>query len=885
MTLNERRFPPRPDFGARGVSTWVRANYFEVQLPRTVIFLYEVSFVPEIRIRGLKERVLELLRKHPNLVAFEKHVATDGSKFIVSTKKLNPSSLETSAGRNDDRLTIEIIDNEVKAGKKYKVKIQRVAEIFPTDLTDYVQGTRPDYDPAQATQALNILAAKFPRDQPNMVPIGGNRFFIIDNRSDLMIDLGGGVVARKGFYSSIRPTIDRMLCNVNVCTKAFIKPGPLVDLIFEYLGINPRSQFPPRDRLRGLPNFLKGLKVSFTYRNNGKTNFKTIESLLNKKPNECILERTDMKTGLTSTINVAQFFKDVYNVNLTYPHFPAVKLLNDRTSMIVPAEVLTVVDGQHCKDDKMSSDQVGKMISAACRKPPENADMITGVGLPSLGFKGNDGYLKDFDMKVSNQMVVVPARTLPGPTVSYANNKRMQPGPSWNLRDTRFSTAGDMQSWTAFIVEDPRYPIPRDAAKNAIDGFESSCRATGVRVAPCNMSFCDAARFNFDDIMNDPRQMEAAGVLIKQKFDKLAGKVSIVLVILDLKQHKAFGPVYAAVKYAGDVKCGVATVCCQWGRFRDGGPQYWSNVALKFNFKLGGTNHLVSTDQLGFLKNGKTMLVGCDVTHASPKSRRGTPSIAGVVASCDGTYATYPASLRLQGHRTEMIADLKEMLIERLKFWNQKSKNKSWPECVMVYRDGVSEGEFHRVLDFELPKIKQAFKECGAGPQYNPKLTITIVGKRHHTRFYPTDQAQADHDNGNPMNGTVVDRGITSVYDFDFFLQAHKGLKGTARPAHYYVIYNEIGVKSDELQGLTHNLCYLFARATKSVSIIPPAYYADILCERGRCYINGLYNTVEGNTSGKTKASDEEKEQTMREALALWGEGVHQRVKNSMFYL
>lgn len=43
-------------------------------------------------------------------------------------------------------------------------------------------------------------------------------------------------------------------------------------------------------------------------------------------------------------------------------------------------------------------------------------------------------------------------------------------------------------------------------------------------------------------------------------------------------------------------------------------------------------------------------------------------------------------------------------------------------------------------------------------------------GKRHHTRFYPTEAANADH-NGNPKAGTVVDRGVTAVYNFDFFLQ------------------------------------------------------------------------------------------------------------------
>ena len=45
--------------------------------------------------------------------------------------------------------------------------------------------------------------------------------------------------------------------------------------------------------------------------------------------------------------------------------------------------------------------------------------------------------------------------------------------------------------------------------------------------------------------------------------------------------------------------------------------------------------------------------------------------------------------------------------------------------------------------------------------------------------------------------------------------------------------------------GIIISLCYLYGRATKAVSICPPAYYADILCERGRCYlqkyINGRY--------------------------------------------
>lgn len=49
-------------------------------------------------------------------------------------------------------------------------------------------------------------------------------------------------------------------------------------------------------------------------------------------------------------------------------------------------------------------------------------------------------------------------------------------------------------------------------------------------------------------------------------------------------------------------------------------------------------------------------------------------------------------------------------------------------------------------------------------------LFTSSQGKRHHTRFYPVEEANADH-NGNPRAGTVVDRGVTAVYHFDFFLQ------------------------------------------------------------------------------------------------------------------
>lgn len=185
--------------------------------------------------------------------------------------------------------------------------------------------------------------------------------------------------------------------------------------------------------------------------------------------------------------------------------------------------------------------------------------------------------------------------------------------------------------------------------------------------------------------------------------------------------------------------------------------------------------------------------------------------------------------------------------------------------------------------------MKKAFARFSTNAKpYKPKLTIVICGKRHHTRLYPTEEAHADR-NGNPVAGTVVDRGITAVYDFDFYLQAHGGLQGTTRPTHYYVVYDEIKFTADELQPLTNAVSYMFARATKAVSLVSPAYYADLACERGRCYIHELLMAVDGSAqqsgTGGTATTDEA--DVVRRARQLWGspKGIHAAIEDTMFYL
>jgi hypothetical protein len=350
--------------------------------------------------------------------------------------------------------------------------------------------------------------------------------------------------------------------------------------------------------------------------------------------------------------------------------------------------------------------------------------------------------------------------------------------------------------------------------------------------------------------------------------------------------------IYNRIKLLGDIRKGIRNLCVIESKFaKERNSQYFINVGLKFNLKLGGNNQVLSPDRLGVVSEGKTMVVGIDVTHPSPGSASSAPSVAGIVASKDKFLGQWPADIRIQASRQEMVSGLDNLLKGRLRVWYNNNGN-TLPDNLLIYRDGVSEGQYNVVLEQELPLLRQACKEVyGPGPLSKglPRISIIVVGKRHNTRFYPTTSENARGRSMNPENGTVVDRGVTEARNWDFFLQAHHALQGTARPAHYYVIIDEIFrsrknqllAPADALEALTHNMCYLFGRATKAVSICPPAYYADLVCERARCYLSGIFDATPGQTPAASVTEGHSQDPVANPDDVV----IHPNVKDSMFYI
>jgi eukaryotic translation initiation factor 2C len=398
-----------------------------------------------------------------------------------------------------------------------------------------------------------------------------------------------------------------------------------------------------------------------------------------------------------------------YKISLRYPNLPLVDVGGGNKAVYLPPEVCTILPGQPFRG-KLFDEQTGEMIKVSAKPPNVNANAITAGGLRELGFmRGPNAspVLDVFGVSIGNEMAVVPARILAPPRIRYGKGEQtVDDRASWNLRNVVFAECAKLGPWTVLVIKDGnRYEEFSDAQdpelRNVIDGFASMCRTCGISVIPTPPLIAVAELPRKDP--QDPIRTQAINT-IRSALMGTKQKPAFLLVILSSSDKH----IYSGVKLLCDVYLDVPNICVQSGRIRKdrGQLQYYANVALKVNMKLGGVNHNVDEASMGRLRQPPTMLVGMDVTHPGPSTVKGTPSIAAIVASVDLRFSQYPASMRIQESKKEvrwrlwslqctltplsqMITDLKDMMEERLLAY--RTKNRDLPQRVLVYRDGVSE--------------------------------------------------------------------------------------------------------------------------------------------------------------------------------------------------
>ena len=384
--------------------------------------------VPPERSRK-RRQALALLFQHPAFRGIGHGVATDYGSIIITAKEL---PLDKDRTKEYVVVYREVEDREPASNPIiYTFKLSYGGLVPTTELLRYLASNPTDpsdfMGKDDAIQALNIIVARAPNVNSAVFQSGKNKFFHYPTNTATYVDLGGGLIAVRGYYSSIRTSTLRVLLNVNTQTSPFYPAIRVDNLIWRH----GTADWPAAE------SFVHLLRVKTKYMKHSDgseaVNVKTIlgfsqqwDDVLDnsskvmtdgkgkavKHRNFTVKPRNAREVSFAcrefgnKTFTVEGYFREKYNMILQAPGAWLLNCGTRENPVWIPPELCEVMPGQAFRG-KLSDDQTSQMHKVAARGPGENARRIANGAHRVIGFRGNNPSLAAFGVGVDSKMTVV----------------------------------------------------------------------------------------------------------------------------------------------------------------------------------------------------------------------------------------------------------------------------------------------------------------------------------------------------------------------------------------------------------------------------------------------------------------------------------------------
>ncbi|KAL1303294.1 hypothetical protein AAFC00_006700 [Neodothiora populina] len=741
----------------------------------------------------------------------------------------------------------------------HRVVIKKTGQIDFASLTAYLaRGADFSNKCLEAVTFLDHLMREGPSQRFTQIK---RSFFA---KGQKRFELGGGIEAFKGVYQSLRIAHSsagaQLTVNVDVANGTFFTGGEMWTVLVRMLNLRGPAEIGlllkddnMQKRKFNETRRLRKLHVHSVHRGKGTRDDYVIDRFLNQSSSQY---KIDLKEDgvVKSRVSIEQYMRDKYKLRLAHPDWPVVMMTR---KAVLPLELLWLEENQRYPF-KLDDRQTASMIKVAVTPPKDRwADIEHGLGM--VGW-AEDPYLKEYGMKISPQQTIVKGRLLDNPSVQF-DKSATDPRTSgrWDLKGKKFlePNPAPLRSW-GFCMVASRFPPKKEDVERFINSFIAAYKAHGGRVekSPCLITSSGL----------DPGK--CVEELWNTTGNTFQARPQILCFILPDKDSM----VYGRIKRSCECRYGVVSQCMQMAHVQKCQPQYMSNVLMKLNAKLGGvTSRAVgktSKGPKGLFAKHTTCIIGVDVSHAAPGSQ--VASMAAVTCSTNKLATRYAANCEVNGYRKEMIEpdNISKLIMPLIKEWVQTVNEGRFPDTIIYFRDGVSEGQFTQVMEQEVQVIQQRLR--AVKPDHPTKFVVIVASKRHHVRFFP--KPGTGDRNGNPLPGTLVETGVTHPRENDFYLCSHAAIKGTARPVHYHILLNERDtenerdpakrVSNEEFQTLIYEHCYQYIRATTPVSLFPAVYYAHLASNRALHHDKnfGGANSHEKALAAKQKQQQQERQ-------------------------
>ena len=520
-----------------------------------------------------------------------------------------------------------------------------------------------------------------------------------------------------------------------------------------------------------------------------------------------------------------------------------------------PPELCTVLDQQMSTASEFSFGDIADLVSTATiPKWIHNINAKDDIRYPGLK-QSLERNLPECQISMTLGSLAVPCRMRTAPLIEYAKGKEVRPDAgTWKMDSITLAPSKQSLKVSILLIGSTQW--------TASGKVINTLKQLGNRLSHHGLTHHQIVEPHNSVAMDNQRLDKHVQNQIESSLKSLASNADLVVTVLPFEMK----PLYDYIKRQSDIESGIHNICVIASRLAGDNNGYFFHIALKLNLKSGGQNQVLKPNQRNIIKLDKTMIVGLDTITPPKKAASGSKGIAAIVASSNGSLSHWPADFQVLEDKP-LQEQLTHLLKRRLNLW--KRSNGHAPQNVLIYHNGLSD----KCCTDEVSSFQKA---CGV------PMTLVAVNKDHQAKFEPLSSSfETTAPKPTSEDVGVIVRTKRDSRSWEFVIQSKVPSKNQKiLPVRYSVVHDAIfspdipsASLREELEDLTHDMCYLSGCTTAIVGNTLPIHYVGLLCDRIRAYVRPWYHP-----RGKKKNEDMKplKQDDIR---------VNEKIADTMFYV